>query len=131
MSNNSYRTTKKFSDESYDGLVSIIRKKNDENKKTGVNNPNITKHKDRPKKVKFSVEQSSSKGKQILRNSTHTIITENKENARFDDNDGTKGFLRLVLLFSFIGQFYKSVLHQFSFGFKTETELNRLLLFLV
>lgn len=59
----------------------------------GVNNPNITKHKGRPpKRLKSSVENSSSKGKQVLRDSTHIInITDNNEAAEGDDSGNTKG----------------------------------------
>ena len=47
---------------------------------TDVNNPNITKHKGRPpKRLKSNVEQSSSKGKQVLRNSTHINVIDNNE----------------------------------------------------
>ncbi|CAG8539492.1 12592_t:CDS:2 [Funneliformis mosseae] len=47
---------------------------------TNVNNPNITKHKGHlPKRLKSNVEQSSSKGKQVLRNSTHINVIDNNE----------------------------------------------------
>src|SRR6266542_1851602 len=47
---------------------------------TDVNNPNITKHKGHlPKRLKSNIEQSSSKGKQVLRNSTHINVIDNNE----------------------------------------------------
>ena len=59
----------------------------------GVNNPNITKHKGRsPKRLKSIVEKLPSKGKQVLRDSTHIInITDNNEDAEGDDSGNTKG----------------------------------------
>lgn len=59
----------------------------------GVNNPNITKHKGRPpKRLKSSVENSSFKGKQVLRDSTHIInTTDNNEDVEGDDSGNTKG----------------------------------------
>ena len=57
-----------------------------------VNNPNITKHKGRPpKRLKSSAEQSSSKGKQVLRSSTDINITDNNENAEGGNSSDTKG----------------------------------------
>jgi hypothetical protein len=82
----------------YKKFLYDVQKKIDENQNTtndhviditGINNPNITKHKGRPpKRLKSSVEQSTSKGKRILRNNAHTT-TDNKENA--DNNGDIKG----------------------------------------
>src|SRR6266498_3685588 len=63
---------------------------------TDINNPNITKHKGYPlKRLKSNVKQSSSKGKQVLRNSTYINIIDNNEiNAEGEDSGNminTKG----------------------------------------
>ena len=56
---------------------------------TEVNNPNIIKHKGRPpKRLKSNVEESSSKVKQVLRNSTHVNIIDNNEAEGDDSGDG-------------------------------------------
>ncbi|CAG8796932.1 16721_t:CDS:1, partial [Cetraspora pellucida] len=84
-------------------LLYDMQNKIDKNQPTDYNhitviNPSITRHKGQPpKQLKSSVEYSSYKDKQVLRNSTHVNISNNFENTNIvkSSNSGmiTKGHM--------------------------------------